>query len=125
MKKIRKGLLLMGVFAAFSTSVFADINMNKKPSINLSNPTIEPVTEEIIQTDIIVIGGGLSGMSAGLTAAEQGAKVVIFEKLPSLGGAGVYPEGSLGVGTKLQKRKAKEQRLMTLLVKRLIFITGE
>lgn len=107
MKKIRKGLLLMGVFAAFSTSVFADINMNKKPSINLSNPTIEPVTEEIIQTDIIVIGGGLSGMSAGLTAAEQGAKVVIFEKLPSLGGAGVYPEGSLGVGTKLQKKEGK------------------
>ncbi|KAB0671500.1 FAD-dependent oxidoreductase [Oryzomonas sagensis] len=59
---------------------------------------------EVLDTDIVVVGGGLSGLSAGLTAVEKGAKVVIFEKLPGVGGAGNYPEGSLGVGTRLQKK---------------------
>lgn len=62
-----------------------------------------PTPTEVLETDVIVVGGGLSGLSAGLTAVEKGAKVIIFEKLPGVGGAGNYPEGSLGVGTRYQK----------------------
>ncbi len=59
---------------------------------------------ESLDADIVIVGGGLSGLSAGLTAVERGVKkVVIFEKLPGVGGAGNYPEGSLGVGTRYQK----------------------
>lgn len=107
MRKLHRGFLLAGILTALSVSAYADRNMNKIPHINLSNPSVEPVSEKIIQTDIVVIGGGLSGMSAGLTAVQGGAKVVIFEKLPSLGGAGVYPEGSLGIGTLMQKKEGK------------------
>jgi fumarate reductase flavoprotein subunit len=57
-----------------------------------------------VEADVVIVGGGLSGLSAGLTAVEKGVKkVVIFEKLPGVGGAGSYPEGSLGVGTRYQK----------------------
>lgn len=59
---------------------------------------------EKLNADIIVVGGGLSGLSAALTAVRAGAKVIVFEKLPGLGGAGNYPEGSTGVGTKMQAR---------------------
>jgi fumarate reductase flavoprotein subunit len=57
-----------------------------------------------LDADVVIVGGGLSGLSAGLTAVEHGVKkVVIFEKLPGVGGAGSYPEGSLGLGTRYQK----------------------
>ncbi|MDP3487158.1 MAG: FAD-dependent oxidoreductase [Bacillota bacterium] len=36
--------------------------------------------------DVLVIGGGGGGLVAAITAAEKGAKVVLVEKLPALGG---------------------------------------
>jgi len=59
-----------------------------------------------LTTDIVVVGGGLAGLSAGLAAVRGGASVIIFEKLPGLGGAGNYPEGSTGVGTRMFRSKA-------------------
>ncbi len=35
---------------------------------------------------ILVIGGGIAGMTAALEAAEAGAEVVLVEKSASLGG---------------------------------------
>jgi len=54
-------------------------------------------------TDIVIVGGGLSGLAAGLTAAESGVRAIILEKLHFLGGCGLFPEGSLGIGTRFQK----------------------
>src|SRR4030042_6068888 len=53
--------------------------------------------------DIAIVGSGLSGLSAALTAAESGVKAIVLEKLPFVGGAGIFPEGSLGIGTRYQK----------------------
>ena len=36
---------------------------------------------------ILVVGGGISGMTAAIEAAEAGADVVLVEKNPYLGGA--------------------------------------
>ena len=36
---------------------------------------------------ILVVGGGISGMTAALEAAECGQQVILAEKLPTLGGA--------------------------------------
>jgi flavin-dependent dehydrogenase len=41
------------------------------------------------ETDIVIAGGGLSGLSAALTAAECGVKAIILEKLHVVGGAGM------------------------------------
>ncbi|RKZ36231.1 MAG: heterodisulfide reductase subunit A, partial [Gammaproteobacteria bacterium] len=43
---------------------------------------------EIVATNqtILVVGGGISGMSAALEAAECGKDVVLVEKNPSVGG---------------------------------------
>jgi len=33
-----------------------------------------------IETDVLVVGGGIGGLMAAINAAEQGAKVIIAEK---------------------------------------------
>ena len=38
------------------------------------------------ETGILVIGSGLAGISAALTAVKQGAKVILCEKRPFQGG---------------------------------------
>ena len=55
------------------------------------------------KADIVIIGGGLGGLSAANAAVNKGAKPIVLEKLKFLGGAGLFPEGSLGVGTRYQK----------------------
>jgi len=53
--------------------------------------------------DIIAVGAGWAGMTAAITAAEQGAKVLLIEKTHHLGGAGSYSGGRIGgAGTKIQ-----------------------
>jgi fumarate reductase flavoprotein subunit len=37
-------------------------------------------------TDVLVIGGGGAGLASAITAADNGAKVVLIEKMPMLGG---------------------------------------
>lgn len=57
----------------------------------------------VINTDLVIVGGGLSGISAAAEATDMGIKPVVLEKLAILGGAGNFPEGSLGIGTRYQK----------------------
>ncbi len=42
--------------------------------------------KEYLYGDVAVIGGGPAGMGAALAAAEQGARVLLFDENPSLGG---------------------------------------
>ena len=59
-------------------------------------------TEEY-EAGIVIVGGGLSGLSAALSAVEKDINVVVLEKMSFLGGAGLFPEGSLGIGSRFQK----------------------
>ena len=55
------------------------------------------------KVDLVIIGGGLGGLAAANAAVNKGAKPLVLEKLAFLGGAGLFPEGSLGVNTRYQK----------------------
>jgi fumarate reductase flavoprotein subunit len=56
------------------------------------------------ETDVLVIGGGGAGLCAALSAAEQGAQVIICEKTGVLGGATMLSSGKIpAVGTKQQQ----------------------
>jgi fumarate reductase flavoprotein subunit len=55
-------------------------------------------------TDVVVIGAGASGLAAALTAAEGGAKVIVFEKQRSLGGSSNFFEGVFAAESDMQRR---------------------
>ena len=48
-----------------------------------------------MDVDVLVCGGGMSGMSCATFAAESGAKVLVAEKQPHLGGSSAYSAGML------------------------------
>lgn len=45
-----------------------------------------PNENEIIMKDVIVVGGGMAGVSAAISAAENGADVLLLDQLSCLGG---------------------------------------
>ena len=52
----------------------------------LAGPWTTAAPAETIETDTLVVGGGLAGMSAALAAAEGGDRVLLIERRPALGG---------------------------------------
>ncbi len=51
--------------------------------------------EETLEADVVVVGGGMAGLSAALTAKQAGADVILLEKLDRLGGSTVLSGGFL------------------------------
>ncbi len=45
------------------------------------------MTQKRLDTDIVVIGGGLGGTSAALAAAKAGMRVIVTEETDWLGGS--------------------------------------
>ncbi len=59
-----------------------------------------------LETDVLVIGGGGAGLAAAVSAAEEGAKVIVAEKCNSLGGTTGLSIGSItACGTSYQARQ--------------------
>ncbi|QTF08904.1 flavocytochrome c [Brenneria izadpanahii] len=57
-------------------------------------------------TDLVIIGAGGAGMSAAIEAHNQGAKVILLEKMPFAGGNTARAEAGLNAaGTELQKSR--------------------
>ena len=56
-------------------------------------------------TDIVVVGAGGCGLAAAITAAEAGAKVILFEKQKSPGGSSNFFNGTFAVESRLQREK--------------------
>lgn len=62
---------------------FAAMNSLRKKLLGL--PEVAPETEEY---DLVVVGGGYSGMGAAISGARQGLKVAFIQNRPVLGGNG-------------------------------------
>ena len=63
---------------------------------------------EALKADVVVIGAGVSGLVAGLAAAEGGASVILFEKTDKPGGPLNAPGGSAGffaVESRMQRQR--------------------
>jgi len=62
-----------------------------------------------IQADLVVVGGGLAGFACALQAAQNGADVVLLEKLSETGGSSAMSGGCLAFAdTDLQKASGIE-----------------
>ena len=53
--------------------------------------------------DLVVIGSGAAGTAAALTAAEGGARVILMEKMRSLGGVSNFAEGMFAAESHMQR----------------------
>lgn len=58
---------------------------------------------EHIEADIVIVGCGITGIAAGLAAAERGVEVVMLERTQVFGGNGVHAHGGYFVESYLQK----------------------
>lgn len=59
--------------------------------------------ERTITTDVVVVGAGAGGLTAGVAATDAGLKTIVLEKNAVVGGGGNYMEGTFFVGSALQK----------------------
>jgi fumarate reductase flavoprotein subunit len=57
------------------------------------------------ETDVVVIGSGACGLAAAVSAAEAGARVMVFEKQRSLGGTSNFFEGTFAVESAMQRER--------------------
>jgi len=57
------------------------------------------------ETDVVVVGSGVSGLAAALTLAQGGSKVIVFEKERSIGGTSNFFHGMFAVESEMQRRR--------------------
>ena len=70
----------------------------------MPDPSTATAPVELV-TDVLVAGGGGSGLAAAVSAAQHGVKVVLIEKEARLGGSTALSVGSItAAGTRLQRR---------------------
>lgn len=67
------------------------------------DPATLPEGEEA-QADVVVVGGGASGLAAAASVLESGARVIVLEKAPHTGGSAALSAGIVtAAGTDIQK----------------------
>ncbi|WP_304855945.1 FAD-dependent oxidoreductase [Adlercreutzia caecimuris] len=66
-------------------------------------PSVPTDIAETLSCDIVIVGAGISGLSAAVQAVENGSKVMVLEAGGVAGGNGAGTEGVFAVGSALQK----------------------
>lgn len=94
----RRDFFKKGTTAAVATSMLPVIGNTSDGAVDLGNRESDnwyqvgagkmgiPKRKKTIETDVAVLGGGLAGMCAAVSAARNGAKVVLVQDRPVLGG---------------------------------------
>lgn len=77
---------LMKLFSRPSRSLGLDLDAGQA----LPGPWIDTPAARRESADVVVVGGGVAGLSAALRAARNKAKVVLIERDPILGGVSEY-----------------------------------
>ncbi|MBR4392616.1 MAG: flavocytochrome c [Oscillospiraceae bacterium] len=61
-------------------------------------------TDETLECDVLVVGAGGAGLTAAVRANQEGADVLVIEKMPMVGGNSNRAEGGMNAaGTKLEE----------------------
>ena len=77
-----------------------------KETINCSGIEVNPdEVMEVITTDIVIVGGGFSGLAAAVQAAKNGDDFILLEGQATLGGNGQGVEGTFAVDSRFQKEQ--------------------
>ena len=60
--------------------------------------TAEPAEDSTVDADVVIVGAGGAGMTAAITAANEGKSVVILESQAMVGGNSVRATGGMNAG---------------------------
>ncbi|MFR0613974.1 FAD-dependent oxidoreductase [Lactobacillus porci] len=74
-----------------------------KKALQEAGGKVASKTSEELTTDLAVVAAGPAGLAAAVAAAEQGLKVLVFEKEQITGGTANMGMGPLGINTRIQK----------------------
>ncbi len=86
-------LLIVSMIAACGTT---DDNGVEENGLDENGEAEAPEEEEtVMDTEVLVVGGGGAGLAAAIEAAEEGASVILVEKLSILGGSTLLSGGIL------------------------------
>lgn len=61
-----------------------------------------------LEADVVVVGGGPSGLAASVQAAEDGASVILLNKADIVGGA-----ANMGMGPLVSEQDSSRHRWLT------------
>lgn len=106
MKKIKLLALSLAALFLVSSCAPAATTPNASNPPPSAVPTQSPEAPTAYTADVVVIGAGGAGMAAAIEAADQGASVVILEKMNYAGGNTVRSEGGMNA-TETTFQKAK------------------
>lgn len=109
--------------AGFRTAVNDALNqagadMNKFSAA----PEKAELKDETLDTDVVVVGGGSSGMMAAQYLAKDGYKVILLEKTPMVGGASAMAGGTLSATNSTWQKEAGYEDSPEALKERLLAI---
>ena len=96
------GTAALGALAGCSPQTGSNASAKDDEQLAQTGEAVE--FDEELDTEIVILGGGMSGMAAAIRAAELGARVTLVEARESLGGNGSGTEGVFAVGSKYQKQ---------------------
>ena len=108
-----------GVLAASLFPIMGDISAQTSTSNNLlfkqeealrNTLKKDAIRKKTLDVDVAVIGGGMSGISAAVSAARNGAKVVLVQDRPVLGGNASSEMRVTVNGVKSLENKHKTER---------------
>lgn len=73
--------------------------------------------KEIVRTDFLIVGAGISGLAAAVQAAEDGLTTTVIEKNAFVAGNGGGVEGIFGINTDMQKQAGIHANPETIISK--------
>ena len=80
--------------------------VSENASIDVRPPSIPAKDiKETIFADVVVVGSGIAGLTAALSAAEAGARTVLLEKSPTFNNRGLH---NAAIASRLQKQTGIE-----------------
>ena len=101
-------------FLAAVADAFAKTGAQAADLASKEAAPVESTMEDSYEADVVVVGAGGAGLSAAITAAEAGAKVIVIEKMPAVGGNTMISGGEMAApGNWLQKAEGIEDDVET------------
>lgn len=114
------GALLVGGLAGCSTGKpDSDTGDAKQEEAEAATSTAPDNIVETVDTDIVIVGAGISGLAAAVQAGQNGNSVILLEKSGEIGGNGMGTECIFAIDTRLQREKGIEIDPVDIVAKEL------